>query len=111
MIVINFKNYKVGSSALHLVGMIEKHLPNAIVSVGAVDIHSIAFYHSRMNVFAQHVDFVADEKTTGFLSAKALKVHGAKGSLLNHSEHRLKFGVIKKIVEQMKKEKLKGEKS
>lgn len=107
MIVINFKNYKTGSGALHLSSLIGKFLPDAIVAVSAVDVHNVVFYHSRMNVYAQHCDFVADEKSTGFISAKDLKAAGAKGSLLNHSEHRIDFGLIRKTVEQMKKEKLK----
>jgi triosephosphate isomerase (TIM) len=107
MIVINFKNYKVGSEALHLVSKIEKHLPDCIVAVNAIDLHLISFYHSSMQVFAQHVDFVDGNRGTGFLPIKALKVHNVKGSLLNHSEHPLTFSVIKKTVEEMKKEKLK----
>ncbi len=107
MIVINFKNYKNGSEALRLVGKIEKHLPDAVVALNAFDLSHVAFYHSRMQIFAQHVDFVEGNRATGYLSARSLKSHGGKGSLLNHSEHRLEFSVIRKTVEQMKKEKLK----
>jgi triosephosphate isomerase (TIM) len=109
MILINFKNYKLGSEALHLVGKIEKHLPDAIVAVSPIDLHLISFYHSQMQVYSQHVDFLADDQNrgTGFLPIKALKTHNIKGSLLNHSEHPLTFSVIKRTVEKLKKEKLK----
>jgi triosephosphate isomerase (TIM) len=107
MIVINFKNYKIGSEALHLVGRIEKYIPDATVAINPIDLHLISFYHSGMQVYSQHVDSVDGNRGTGFISTKALKINNVKGSLLNHSEHPLSFSVIKKTVEEMKKEKLK----
>lgn len=107
MIVINFKNYKSGSSAIRLAGNIWKILPDAIVAAGAADIRQISSIYPKEKIFAQHVDFVEGKLSTGFLSAETLKSHGGKGSLLNHSEHRLTIELIRKTVKQMKKEKLK----
>jgi len=48
----------------------------------------------RIPVLAQHVDPVAAGPTTGFVPVEAVVASGAKGSLVNHSEHPLSaYGV------------------
>ncbi len=53
--------------------------------------------------FIQHVDFEEPGKGTGYVLPETLPVNKVEGTLLNHSEHRLKFDVIEKTVERLKK--------
>ncbi len=107
MIIINFKNYKLGKDALELAKSIEKYLPNTIAAVSSTAIGYLAYY-TKLKIYAQHVDCVEDSKTTGFLHPKAIKSYGAIGTLLNHSEHKINFNNIKKTLALCKKYGLKA---
>jgi triosephosphate isomerase len=102
MIVINFKNYVYGSKALDLAKKIKKHLPKSIVAVSSADVREIEYY-TKLQVFSQHVDSNESAKTTGFVNVETLKQAKAKGSLLNHSEHRISKEEIKKTIQRANK--------
>ncbi len=95
MIVINFKNYKKGREVLRLSRKIEKYLPKAIVAIPSVNLEEIS-EKTGLRVFSQHVE-KNSEKETGFLTVEAAKKSGAKGSLLNHSEHKVGIKKIREI--------------
>lgn len=46
-------------------------------------------------VWAQHIDPVKPFRATGYTTAYAVAKQGAKGTLLNHSEHPLEFSQLK----------------
>lgn len=50
--------------------------------------------------FAQHVDAVEPGSQTGFVTLESVKESGARGTLVNHSEHRLKIADIDFIVKK-----------
>lgn len=102
MIVINFKNYKFGREALQLAKKIERYVKKAVVAVPAAEIKTISD-KAKLKVYAQHVDYHKAGRATGFIVPEDLKKDGAVGSLLNHSEHRVGFGVIKKTLERCNK--------
>lgn len=102
MIIINFKNYLYDKKSLALAEMIQKYLPKAAVAVSAVDIGYLSYY-TKLQIYAQHVDFVEGKRATGFVLPEAVKAQDAVGTLLNHSEHRLEFNDLKKTVERAKK--------
>ncbi len=54
------------------------------------------------DVFAQHVDDAQPGASTGTLTVEALKDAGAKGSLVNHSEHRLPEEKIAATIARLK---------
>jgi triosephosphate isomerase len=54
------------------------------------------------DVFAQHVDAVEQGAFTGALTVEAIKSAGCKGSLVNHSEHRLPEEQIAKTIARLK---------
>ena len=60
----------------------------------------------KIPVFAQHVDPSGSGAHTGEITAKDVKQLGATGTLLNHSERKLSFAVLKKTVEECQKNKL-----
>lgn len=51
-------------------------------------------------VFAQHVDDVMPGGTTGYVTLENVKASGARGTLLNHSEHRIKVAEIHDLIER-----------
>ena len=102
MIIVNFKNYVYGEQALDLAKKIKKLAPKVIVAVSSVDIRGIEYY-TNLKVFAQHVDFKKGKKSTGFVNLENLKEANAKGTLLNHSEHRISGKEISNIINKSKK--------
>ncbi len=53
--------------------------------------------------FAQHADPVDPGATTGYHSLEMLKAAGASGTLMNHSEHRLRLWEMEFLVEGSRK--------
>jgi triosephosphate isomerase (TIM) len=97
IILINFKNYVSGKAALDLARTIEIYCNHAWIAVPALDIELIA-KQINMPVLAQHADISSDGKSTGFVLAENLASIGAFGTILNHSEHKLKSTVLKKTI-------------
>ena len=102
MLIINFKNYKVGKDVIDLLRKIEIYHNKAIVAVPFVEIKEIVKVISSQNmqVYAQHVDFHDLGRATGFVTPESLINSGVKGTLLNHSEHRLDMTIIKKTMKR-----------
>jgi triosephosphate isomerase len=99
MIVINLKNYKVGKDILELVKKIEIYYNKAILAVPATELKEIAkSVGPNMQVYAQHIDFDELGRGTGKIIPESIISSGAVGSLLNHSEHKLKLSEIKKTI-------------
>ena len=96
MIIINFKNYKIGQEALKLAKLIEKYLPKAIICPSTLDIELIS-EKTKLKLFAQHADYPEGDKTTGYNTLKVLKKVGISGTLINHSEHPQSLTNINKI--------------
>jgi len=107
LIVVNLKTYKQGKEVLKLCKKIEKVSKEIIVGVQVIDILEVA-KGMKLKVYSQHVDFVEPGRNTGFIPAEAVKADGATGVFLNHSEHPMSFGVIKKSVLRCKKVGLKS---
>jgi triosephosphate isomerase len=57
-------------------------------------------------VFAQHLDSVASGSTTGHVTVEDAKLSGAKGTLVNHSERRLKVAEIHEVIDRCRSEEL-----
>jgi triosephosphate isomerase len=101
-IVINLKTYKQGKPAIKLAKQIEKVDKQIIVGVQASDVYEIAKV-TKLKVFAQHVDWQKPGRHTGFILPEAVRKDGAKGSFLNHSEHKLKLRILKRTIKRCKK--------
>ncbi len=99
MIVINFKNYVFGTKALDLVRKIDIYLPKSIVAVSFVDLVEIV-KNTTLPVYAQHVDSFEEGRATGYVIPEVLVSAGAKGSLLNHSEHSVKIKELKRTLDR-----------
>jgi triosephosphate isomerase len=99
MIVLNVKTYTeaTGINALILARLMEKISKETGVSmaiaVQASDITSCAKEVS-IPIYAQHIDPIKPGSNTGWTLPEAVKAAGANGTLINHSEHRLKLADI-----------------
>ena len=99
--IVNFKTYKQGKHHQKFAKKIEKVDKNIIVGLQASDIKEVAD-KTKLKVYSQHVDYFPKGRNTGFILPEAVKADGAEGTFLNHSEHRLKFDVLKKTIKRCK---------
>jgi triosephosphate isomerase len=106
-IIINFKTYaeSTGENAVKLAKIcddVAKETGADIrVAVQAVDVFRIAKEVS-IPVYGQHCDDITAGAHTGFILPEALKEAGAKGSLVNHSEHKIPHDKVEAVVKRLK---------
>lgn len=102
-IFLNFKTYieATGIKALKLAKICEKYEKDVVIIPQVADIYLLS--HSVKNkVFAQHVDNITPGANTGYILPESIKESGASGSLINHSEHRLKLADIENLIKKLK---------
>lgn len=109
LLLINFKTYQeaTGKKAIDLAKKIfsAKNKKWIIaVAPSLLDVEEIC--KLKGIVFAQHVDQPEYGAHTGQITPLQLKKLGAKGTILNHSERKLPWKVLKQTVEECKKVKL-----
>ncbi|MCE7742475.1 MAG: triose-phosphate isomerase [Candidatus Heimdallarchaeota archaeon] len=108
IIILNYKNYTqtIGKRGLVLSKIAESVAFETGVSIAVcpqtVDIGLIV-QEVEIPVLAQHVDGNDAGSYTGNNLLEAVKESGVAGSLVNHSEHRLRLSDIEKIVDKAKK--------
>ena len=104
-IVINFKTYQEasGQEALKLAMLCaevsSETNASIIVAPPMMDLALVAS-SVRIPVFAQHLDSVNSGSTTGHVTVDNAKASGAKGTLINHSERRLKIAEIHELIDR-----------
>jgi len=106
VVVINFKTYVQGDEAVKLAKQIEKIDKNIILGVQANDIYEIS-KETKLRVYAQHVEYFPPGRHTGYVLPEAVKEDKAKGSFLNHSEHKLSFRILEKTIKRCREARLK----
>jgi len=103
IVLVNFKTYAegTGKNALKLAKTCEKVSLETTVCVGVapqfVDIAPIAGA-VKVSVFAQHIDPVSSGSFTGHVLPESVREAGAVGTLINHSERRLKLADIEAAI-------------
>jgi len=99
LFIVNFKTYSeaTGKKAVRLAKLAEKvaHECDICVAVAPqfADIYQVA-QETHIPIFAQHMDFVKPGSFTGHVLPESIKEAGAVGTLINHSERRLKLADI-----------------
>ena len=107
MIITNFKTYKsaTGDMAVNLAEIHDEVAretgANIQVVVQAIDLFSVKNAVS-IPVLSQHIDPVNFGSATGHILPEAVKIAGAVGTVLNHSERRLSREVLQKSIERAK---------
>jgi len=103
MIIVNFKNYKetFGDKALKLAEICQKvskksgiKIIPAVSSLDAVNIKK----KLGMEVFLQNIDPIFEGAGSGFVSPLKAKELEIDGTILNHSEHKIPPGTLKKML-------------
>ena len=98
-IVLNVKTYDeaIWQKALEIARLMDKISKETYLSlaiaVQATDI-SLCAKNVSIPVFAEHIDPIKPGSHTGWTLPEAVKEAGAIGTLINHSEHRLKLADI-----------------
>ena len=99
VIVLNVKTYAeaTGEKALDIAVLMDKISKETgvsmAISVQATDI-SLCTEKVSIPVWAEHIDPIKPGSHTGWTLPEAIKNAGAIGTLINHSEHRLKIADI-----------------
>jgi triosephosphate isomerase len=105
IVILNFKTYleSTGKNALKLAlaseMVAEETGVNMVVAPQCPDIYSLS-RKVKIPVFAQHVDAVDAGGHTGSTLIECVKEAGAVGSLINHSEQRMKLADIDTVVKK-----------
>lgn len=99
MIIINLKAYRegIGKRALELGLQVERLAREYSVEVAlAAQPTDIFLLSSKLDIpiLAQHIDAISPGAHTGHIVAEAVREAGAVGTLLNHSEKRLRIDEI-----------------
>jgi triosephosphate isomerase len=103
MILVNFKLFpqSFGDQAVSLAKICFRVSQDTGVKiypvVSALDAHRL-ISTVGIRVYLGHVDEYLSGPKTGYVSALQAQILGIRGSLLNHSEHRLPPGTIRKIL-------------
>ncbi len=111
LIVVNFKTYTEGTGerAVRVAQYCEEVSRDSGVNIIAVpqtpDIYRVAA-SVKIPVFAQHIDGVGAGSFTGHVTAECVREAGARGTLINHSEHRLLLSEIDSSIRSAKKSEL-----
>ncbi|HDI31546.1 MAG TPA: triose-phosphate isomerase [Thermofilum sp.] len=108
LILINFKAYaeSSGKRAIELAKVAEEVSRNTGVTIAvAPQLTDLALVASQVEipVFSQHVDSYDPGSRTGHVTLEAVKDAGATGTMVNHSERRVRADEIDVIVKKAKK--------
>ena len=110
MFIINCKNYEEisGDKIIKFVKIAEKVSKKFKVQIAvAPPQHLIGLVaNSSILILSQHIDNSKVGSTTGFIVPELLKKSKVKGSLINHSEHRITSKEIKKLIIKLKELKM-----
>jgi triosephosphate isomerase (TIM) len=107
VLIVNFKAYEsaVGENAVALAKICEKVAmgtkASIIVAVQIADVYRVA-QAVKIPVFAQHIDDNSYGSYTGSINAETAMANGAIGTLLNHSEKRLRLDILENSVKRAK---------
>ncbi|MFN4336377.1 MAG: triose-phosphate isomerase [Candidatus Nitrosocaldus sp.] len=109
ILIINFKNYMEvsGKRCLALALEAEKVAKelNMLESIAVAPPNpalALVAEHVDIPVIAQHVDDKGEGSTTGYNVANMLRSFNIRGSIVNHSEHRLLLKEIEGIVKALR---------
>ncbi len=111
LILVNLKTFKEGmGNRAHMIAtaaqLVARETGATIgVAPGYIDLHPLC-HHFAIPVYAQHVDGYEPGARTGHIPVEALKLAGAAGSLVNHSERRLTLAEIELSVRALQSHKM-----
>ena len=107
VIVLNVKTYAeaTGNKSLEIARLMEKISMELGVSMAiAVQATDILLCSEKVDIpiFAEHIDPIKPGSHTGWILPEAISNSGAVGTLINHSEHRMKLADIEECISRAK---------
>jgi len=111
LILVNLKTFKegMGNRGRMIANAAQLVAQESGVTIGVapsyMDLHPLC-HHYTIPVYAQHVDGFDPGAHTGHVTVEALRMAGAAGSLINHSERRLTLAEIEGSVRALQAQKL-----
>ena len=106
LVVVNFKTYSSASASTadELAKKMELYSnSNArmVAVVSAFDLHSVSNLCNNLEVWSQHLDPVGQGSFTGWLEPETAISRGAKGTIINHAEHKVSIEHVKDLLKQL----------
>ena len=106
LIVVNFKTYEtaMGAKAVELAKAMERASNSnvrMVAVVSAFDLHSVQQAAPTLEVWSQHLDPVGKGSFTGWLQPDNAIERGAKGTIINHAEHKVNIKHVKELMNQL----------
>lgn len=107
IVILNFKTYleSTGINALNLAKTCEKVSKETGISFAvapqALDVYRLS-KEVEIPVLTQHVDPITPGGHTGDILIDCVKEAGAQGTLINHSEQRMKLADIDEVIQKTK---------
>ena len=107
LIIVNFKTYETATAAkaeklAKICNNISKKRNfNITIAVQGPDIYRVK-ENISIHVLAEHIDPVGYGAHTGHIIPEDIKLNGAIGSLINHSEDRVGYVIIEKSIERLR---------
>lgn len=106
LIVVNFKTYAtaMGQKAVNLAQAMERasrdHV-RMVAVVSAFDLHAVKQAAPTLEVWSQHLDPVGQGSFTGWLQPQNAIEQGARGTIINHAEHKVEIGHVQQLMQQL----------
>lgn len=104
MLLVNFKNYRkgIGREGMKLAEKCENisEETDTEITVSPPIYDTSRYQEIDIPVYSQHLDPVSTGSQTGKITAEGLKANNVEGTLINHSERRLKPDRIEQTVEK-----------
>ncbi|MGA2913161.1 MAG: triose-phosphate isomerase [Methanoregula sp.] len=110
-ILVNIKTFKEGmGNRAHMIAnaaQLVAHESGVTIGIAPsyIDLHPIC-HHFAIPVYAQHVDGYEPGAHTGHITVDAIRMAGAAGSLINHSERRLTLADIEASIRALQAQNL-----
>ena len=105
LIVVNFKTYQEahGVAAEELAVIMQDLETNArmVAVVSAFDLSSVVSAAPNLEVWTQHLDPINFGSNTGWLHPDTAICRGAKGTLINHAEHKVSIEHIAMLLDSV----------
>ena len=105
LVVVNFKTYESahGVAAEELAIIMEQVETDArmIAVVSAFDLAAVASVAPSLEIWTQHLDPINFGSNTGWLHPETAIQRGAKGTLINHAEHKVSIEHIAMLLDSV----------
>ncbi|MBI3841086.1 MAG: triose-phosphate isomerase [Thaumarchaeota archaeon] len=107
VLVVNFKNYRevLGDGSVKLARAVQKATKGmSVEAIVAPPMPFLALVASTVDVqvFSQTVGGESKDRSTGAVTAEAVRASGARGTILNHSESQISGELIRKLVPRLR---------